>query len=101
MLTLAFNISVVRAEPITLSPGYYETSEFLIGSVAVGVIFPESKGSIDPSTEDWTDAEKSLVITKITSALNWWAGYNPSADVTFSMEVHYRVPTSYEPISRS
>ena len=27
-------------------PGYYETSEFLIGSVAVGVIFLESNGQL-------------------------------------------------------
>jgi len=105
MLTLAFDIQPVKTNPITftdfLHPDYYETSEFLIGSIAVGVIFPESNGSVDPSTEDWTSVEESLVISKITTALNWWAGYNPSAHVAFSMEVSYRVPTSYEAISRS
>lgn len=107
MLTSVLNISIAAAEPNTadigdsLSPNYYETSEFLMGSVAVGVIFTESNGSIDPSTEDWTSTEESLVIAEITEALDWWAAYNPSAHVSFSMEVKYRVPTSYEPISRS
>lgn len=104
-LTLASNIQPVKTNLITsidsLRPNYYETSEFLIGSVAVGVIFPESNGNIDPSTEDWTSAEESLVISKITTALNWLAGYNPSAHVTFSLEVSHCVPTSYEAISRS
>lgn len=36
------------------APGYYQTSEFLIGRMAVGIILPESDGSVDPSTEDWT-----------------------------------------------
>jgi len=81
-------------------PGYYETSEFLIGSVAVGVILPESNGTIDRSTEDWTSSEESQVVSKIRASLDWWAAYNPSANVSFSMEVQYRVPTSYEPINR-
>ncbi|NIU58954.1 MAG: hypothetical protein GWN67_22000, partial [Phycisphaerae bacterium] len=81
-------------------PGYYDTSEYLIGSVAVGVILPESNGTIDPSTEDWTSDEESQVVSEITAGLDWWAAYNPSAGVSFSLEVHYRVPTSYEPISR-
>ncbi len=41
------------------------------------------------------------MVSEIRAGLDWWAAYNPSADVSFSMEVHYRVPTSYEPISRS
>jgi len=78
-------------------PGYYETSEYLIGSVAVGVILPESNGTIDPSTEDWTSTEESQMISAVEAGLDWWAAYNPSANVSFSIEVHYRVPTSYEP----
>jgi len=83
-----------------LHPGYYETSEFLLGSMAVGVILPESNGAIDPNTEDWTELEESKIITRITNALNWLKAYNPSANISFSLEVNYRVPTSYEPINR-
>jgi hypothetical protein len=90
--------SIPRIEDPT--PDYWETSEYMIGSVAVGIILPESNGTIDPSTEDWTDEEIEKVLNEIDHALNWWASQNPNANVTFKTEVHTRVPTSYEPISR-
>lgn len=82
-------------------PGYYETSEYLIGSVAVGIVLLESNGTIDPSTEDWTSSEESMVINEITTGLNWWKSQNPSAGVSFTYNVHYGVPTRYEPISHA
>lgn len=84
--------------PIT--PGYYETSEYLMGSVAVGVVFLESNGTVDLSTEDWTSNEESQVVNEIQVALNWWSSQNPSAGVSFNLTVNYDVPTSYEPINR-
>ena len=36
-----------EGEPSGSPPGYWETSEYLIGKVAVGIIFLESNGSID------------------------------------------------------
>ena len=120
MLTLAFFVMSACAESTTPAfdyddalippdipqnasggspPGYYETSEYLIGDVAVGIIFLESNGSIDPSTEDWTSTEESNVINEITAGLNWLASQNPDADVSFTSDIHYRVPTSYEPIN--
>jgi len=82
--------------PIT--PGYYETSEYLIGSVAVGVVFLESNGNIDNQTENWISSEESDVVNEIQLGLNWWSVQNPAADVSFTLEWNYRVPTSYEPI---
>lgn len=83
------------------SPGYYETSEYLIGSVSVGVIFLESNGIIDPSTETWTPSRESQVVSEIRdSGLSWLANYNPNANVSFVYDIHYKVPTSYEPINR-
>jgi len=79
-------------------PGFYETSEYMIGSVAVGVIFLESNGSIDPSTEDWTSTEENNVKSEIQQALNWWAAQNLNAGVSFVYDWQYGVPTSYEPI---
>ena len=85
--------------PIT--PGYYETSEYLIGSVAVGIVFLESNGTIDLSTEDWTSPRESQVVSEIRdSGLSWLADYNPDANVSFVFDIHYGVPTSYEPINR-
>lgn len=59
--------------PIT--PGYYESSEYLIGSVAVGIIFLESNSAVDLSTEDWTSTRESRVVNEITSGLSWLAGW--------------------------
>jgi len=84
------------------SPGYYETSEYLIGSAAVGIVFLESNGTIDPSTEDWTSTRESRVISEIRdNGLSWLSNYNPDSHVSFVYDIHYRVPTSYEPISHS
>jgi hypothetical protein len=84
----------------TVAPGYYETSEYLIGSVAVGIVFLESNGTIDTSTEDWGPTEESKVISEIQTGLSWWANQNPSAWVSYKYDIHYRVPTRYEPINR-
>ncbi|MFB3889477.1 MAG: hypothetical protein ACE14S_08290 [Candidatus Bathyarchaeia archaeon] len=80
-------------------PGYYETSEYLIGSAAVGIVFLESNGAIDASTEDWTEAEQSRVVSEIATGLNWLAGQNLPAGVSFVYDIQYGVPTSYEPIN--
>jgi len=79
-------------------PGFYETSEYMIGSVAVGVIFLESNGSTDTSTEDWTTTEENNVKSEIQAALNWWASQNTNAGISFVYDWQYSVPTSYEPI---
>lgn len=82
------------------SPGYFETSEYLIGSAAVGVVFLESNGTVDSSTEDWTSTRESWVVGNISSGLSWLAGYYLNASVSFVYDIHYGVPTSYEPITR-
>ncbi len=88
------------SSPAPPAPGYYETSEYLIGSVAVAIVFLESNGSIDSSTENWTPTEELQVMGEIQTALNWWSAQNPAASVTFKVAVNYSVPTAYEPINR-
>jgi hypothetical protein len=84
-------------------PGYYQTSEFMIGRVAVGIILPESDGSLDPSAEDWTAEECRLVYNEIVAAMGWWAAREPRANLTFYYDDHFTSPlsTGYEPINRS
>ena len=84
------------------TPGYTETSEYFIGRVAVGIVLPESDGSIDASTEDWTEDERVLVLSEITAALDWWAAREPNARLTFVYDDGTAAPitTGYEPISR-
>jgi hypothetical protein len=84
------------------APGYYQTSEFVIGRVAVGIILPESDSSIDPSIEDWTSQEQQNVFSEIVAAMNWWAAREPRANLTFYYDDHFTSPlsTGYEPINR-
>ncbi len=80
--------------------GFYDTSEYLIGNIAVGIVLLESNGAIDASTEDWTAEEEANVVNEIRAGLEWWIARNPSAKLTFKYDIHYKVPTSYEPITR-
>lgn len=75
------------------------TSDFMIGSVVVSVIFPESNGQVDPNTETWTEDRKSQVLTKIMAGLDWWTHQNPNSPLTFTY-VTQTVATKYEPITR-
>jgi hypothetical protein len=86
----------------SVTPGYYQTSEFMAGSVAVGIVLVESNGRIDPSTENWTLDEKQTVFSEIVAGLQWWAGLEPNAGLTFVYDDHFSqpVPTGVEPIQR-
>lgn len=80
------------------APGNMQTGEFMIGNIAVGIILPESNGSIDPDTENWSVARQDQAVAGIASALNWWAAREPRARLSFTYRVERSVPTGYEPI---
>lgn len=80
---------------------YYDVSEFMLGTVAVGVILPESNGAIDPSTENWTQTEMDQVTSEVIGGLNWYVLKAEWRDLTFYTVFNYQVPTSYEPITRA
>jgi hypothetical protein len=86
----------------SITPGYYQTSEYMAGSVAVGIVLVESNGAKDPSTENWTSDEKQLVFNEIMTALNWWAKLEPKAHLNFVYDDHFSnpFPTGVEPITR-
>lgn len=90
------------AAEASITPGYYETSEYMAGSVAVGIVLVESDGRVDPSTEDWTGEEKQTVLSEIVSALDWWAEREPRANLRFVYDDHFSNPllTGVEPITR-
>jgi len=83
------------------APGYDQTSEFMAGDIAVGIILPESNGATDRSTENWSTTRMNNVVAEIQAAMNWWASVNPNGHLHFYYDIHYRVPTRYEPIRRS
>jgi len=85
-------------------PGYYDLSEFMIGTIALGMIFLESDGSIDPSTEDWTQAEKNQALGSMGVGgghlqwYNWFSAENLNWHTFFTYGEVNTVNISYEPI---
>ncbi len=78
------------------APGTTQTSEFMIGKVAVGVIIPESNGS----GENWSAARQDTVFSQIVTGLNWWVNKGgAAAHLTFYYDKKFSVPTQYEPIT--
>jgi hypothetical protein len=94
-------------------PTARETAAFAAGRVAVAVVFVESDGSLDPSTENWSRPDpgnsgdrRANVLAKVQAALTWWNERSPdgSLDVFIPAAGEYGAPrtatTRYEPISR-
>ena len=90
------NDKLSLASDPSITPGFYQTSEYLAGSVAVGLILLESDGTAEPSTEDWTEDEKQLVFNEIVAGLNWWAEVEPRANLTFVYDDHFNSPVPHQ-----
>ena len=75
------------------------TSDFLAGKVAVAVVFTESTGAIQPSTEDWSREREDDVLERLADAFNWWREREPRARIEFAFREHRGVQTGYEPIN--
>jgi len=82
---------------VSPNPGPMETSAYMMGDVAVGVILPESIGY----ALNWTDDEVNQTLSGIREGMDWWSAQEPAARLRFSYDTHIRVPTSYEPIQMS
>ena len=85
-------------------PGYYDLSEFMIGTIALGIVFLESDGSIDPSTEDWTQQEKDAALGSLGVGgghlkwNNWFSNENYIYHSFFTYAEINTIQISYEPI---
>ncbi len=80
---------------------FYLTSEYMIGSIAVGALFVESDGTLDKKTENWTLEDKIDVMRQMYKGLDWWAengGYK--ASLSFVWDIQH-LNTKYEPINRT
>ncbi|MCG3204108.1 MAG: hypothetical protein KCHDKBKB_00811 [Elusimicrobia bacterium] len=75
------------------------TSDFMMGNVVVTVIFPESNGSLDPNTENWSEERKTQALSQIISGLDWWTQQNSRSPLSFTV-VSQTVSVPYEPITR-
>ena len=92
------------ASPMGPAPGLWDSSEYMLGTVGVAVVFPESNGSKDTDTETWTVAEKTNVMNAVTQTFSWWQAREAAMGFTVSLSFSYKEynqSTSYEPISRN
>jgi len=80
-----------------------DTSEFMIGRVAVALLFPESDGTTDPNRYDWTPALRDSVVRSAVRGLAKWTGFAARRGIplSFALEVHPGLATRYAPISRA
>jgi hypothetical protein len=77
-----------------------DLSEFLVGRVGVGVLFPESDGSLDPNLYDWTPALRDSVVRSAVRGYAAWSAFAAARGIplSFHLEIHPSIPTRYEPI---
>lgn len=105
-LTSRTRSSLARAAALQGLPfgaRWFDTSEFMIGRVAVSILFPESDGSTDPNRYNWTPALRDSVVRSAVRGLAHWSVFaaRRGIEVTFALEVHPSLATRYEPIDRT
>lgn len=79
------------------APAVDQPSAFMAGRVAVQLLFVESDGAAEPSTEDWTSAQIADIQARIGEALEWWRARLPAARLSFDLTAR-SVGSRYEPI---
>jgi len=99
----AARLKAAAAVPAPPGANEWQTSEYLMGTCAISLIFLESNGSIDTNTENWTSTEQAFVVSKCLGGMNWWASVYPYSvsPLSFTWIHEYDVSTGYEPITRS
>ncbi len=102
---------MVKGSEEVLSHSYCDntaTSEYMKGTIACGVFFTESDGSVDADTYTWTTTNENTVKTQVVKAFNYWSytGAQNSVSITFT-PVYYDHTTPsivnqpYEPITHA
>ncbi|NNE08429.1 MAG: hypothetical protein HKN20_07705, partial [Gemmatimonadetes bacterium] len=78
-----------------------DTSEFMIGSVTIALLLPESDGGIDASSEDWAPWMVDSVVARVQQGASWWQNQPLGGDLSFVFHTEPLIPTPYEPITRN
>jgi hypothetical protein len=89
--------------------GWDSTSEYMITDgdpsdhleFQVNMVFPESNGVIDASTENWTNPDMSAYMTGIYNGVMWWADRYAPARLTVSFATTWQVASPWEPINHA
>ena len=86
------------------APSPVRTSDYMLGSVTVAIILPESDGSLDPNLENWTVDEINKVRQEVSDGLTWWKTKAQARGINLNFIIASGhpivVPTKYEPITR-
>lgn len=88
------------------------TSEYLLGSVSINLILPESDGTTDTQTENWDSSRENTVTNEVVEAMNDLAAYYTARALSASLQPSFTyhtyfgrtvtaARTSYEPITRN
>jgi len=93
----------VSGAPAPPGAAWWQTSEYLMGSAIVSIVFVESNGAIDTQTENWISGEESNVVAECLVGANWWISQYPYSvsPLSFTWVYNYSRQTGYEPITRS
>ena len=76
---IGFSVSDSFAQSTSFlsSPGFYEISQYAIGTVGIQIVFVESDGSIDSNKYDWTESEMKQTEEGIKKGLDFWSEQYP------------------------
>jgi hypothetical protein len=79
--------------------GFYDTSEYMIGSVGVIAFLPQGLSGYDP----WSTLQELAVVIEVVNGLNFWQNNEPNKDLTFYLNFVYgssdwQARTIYTPI---
>ncbi|MEM4417694.1 MAG: hypothetical protein QXD32_06535 [Nitrososphaerota archaeon] len=83
-------------------PGFWETSEYMMGEVSVYIVFVESTGGLDLNLENWDGHRMEQVEQGVYREL-WWMNRYPFAAPKLEFYVNSQRLVGYaryEPISR-
>ena len=90
--------------PMSVPHPWQETSSYLIGDVGYFILFVESDGTIDVTSEDWTQSEKDRFTNETASAMQWWTNRWSYTRTGQHLVLHslgsQTMSTGYEPIKR-
>ncbi|MGE5264777.1 MAG: CAP domain-containing protein [Acidobacteriota bacterium] len=83
-----------------LAPGFYQTSEFMLGKVVVGIVTPQCNGAVDKCSETWTANMMDQVYSQVQAGTAWWVK-RMNNQVSFVFDQQRQVATGYEPVNHS
>ncbi|HET6949125.1 MAG TPA: RICIN domain-containing protein [Acidimicrobiales bacterium] len=72
------------AAPAPVGAPFRPTSDYLEGSVAVGIVIVEGPDA----ALKFPDAERLKIIAEVQNGLGWYAATNPLAGITFVYDIH-------------